>query len=78
MVVCTVLQRMSSELAALVVMVTAAVQFPTFFNLNYHSMVTCLPTCQSANNPAKYPPIKSGDYLLGRFRDVQKYRDVAA
>jgi hypothetical protein len=41
-------------------------------------MVTCLPACQSADNPAKYPPIKSGDYLLSRFRDVQKYRGVAA
>ena len=37
-------------------------------------MVSCLPTCQSAGSPAKYPPIKSGDYLLSRFRDVQKYR----
>jgi isopenicillin N synthase-like dioxygenase len=51
---------------------------PTFFNFDYNAMVTCLPTCQSPDNPAKYPPIKSGDYLLGRYRDVQKYRGVAA
>jgi isopenicillin N synthase-like dioxygenase len=51
---------------------------PTFFNLDYNSVVSCLPTCQSADNPAKYPPIKSGDYLLSRFRDVQKYRGQAA
>jgi isopenicillin N synthase-like dioxygenase len=51
---------------------------PVFFNLDYKSMVSCLPTCQTADRPAKYPPIKSGDYLLGRFRDVQKYRGAAA
>jgi isopenicillin N synthase-like dioxygenase len=51
---------------------------PMFFNLDYNAMVSCLPTCQSPGNPAKYAPIKSGDYLLSRFRDVQKYRVAAA
>jgi isopenicillin N synthase-like dioxygenase len=51
---------------------------PTFFNLDYYTEVSCLPTCQSADNPPRYQPIKSGDYLLSRFRDVQKYRGAAA
>jgi isopenicillin N synthase-like dioxygenase len=51
---------------------------PTFFNLDYNSVVSCLPSCQSTGSPAKYPPIKSGDYLLSRFRDVQKYKGAAA
>ena len=51
---------------------------PTFFNLDYNAQVSCLPTCQSADKPAKYAPIRAGDYLVGRFRDVQKYRGVAA
>lgn len=42
-------------------------------NLDYDAPVSCLPTCQSANNPPKYAPIKSGDYLVSRFRTVQKY-----
>jgi len=50
---------------------------PTFFNLDFDAPVTCLPSCQSAANPARYPPIRSGDYLLGRFRDVQKFRASA-
>jgi len=50
---------------------------PTFFNLDYHTPVTCLPTCQSADNPPKHQPINSGDYLLSRYRDVQKYRGAA-
>jgi isopenicillin N synthase-like dioxygenase len=51
---------------------------PMFFNLDYRTLISCLPTCQSADNPAKYQPITSGDYLLSRFRDVQKYRVAAA
>ncbi len=29
--------------------------------------ITCLPTCQSKDNPPKYPPITSGEYLLSRL-----------
>jgi len=47
---------------------------PTFFNLDYDAPVSCLPNCRSADRPAKYQPIKSGDYLLSRFRDVQKFK----
>lgn len=51
---------------------------PTFFNLDYDAPVRCLPTCQSPENPPRYQPIKSGDYLVQRFRDVQKFgRKVA-
>jgi|SRR5579871_234241 len=46
---------------------------PTFFNLDYDTPVSCLPSCQSAAHPPKYKPIRSGDYLVSRFRDVQKY-----
>ena len=46
---------------------------PTFFNLDYDAPVACLPSCQSASNPPKYAPIKSGDYLVSRFKSVQKY-----
>ena len=46
---------------------------PTFFNLDYDTPVACLPGCQSAAHPPKYKPVKSGDYLVSRFRDVQKY-----
>ena len=51
---------------------------PTFYNLDYDTPVACLPTCQSVSNPPKYEPIKSGDYLVSRFRDVQKYGKAIA
>ena len=51
---------------------------PTFFNLDYDTPVACLDSCQSSENLPKYKPIKSGDYLVSRFRDVQKFRPISA
>jgi len=50
---------------------------PTFFNLDYNAPVACLPQFQSADKPAKHAPIKSGDYLVKRFSEVQKYKTPA-
>jgi isopenicillin N synthase-like dioxygenase len=50
---------------------------PTFFNLDYDTPVACLPNCQSAGNPPRHAPIKSGDYLVKRFGEVQKYKVAA-
>lgn len=50
---------------------------PTFFNLDFDAMVECLPSCCGPDNPAKYAPITSGEYLLGRYKDVQKLKDNA-
>src|ERR1700722_17067299 len=47
---------------------------PTFFTLDYDAPAACLPSCQSAEHPAKYKPITSGDYLVSRFKTVQKYK----
>ncbi len=37
---------------------------PFFFDPDHDTMIECLPTCQSAERPPKYPPIKFGDYAL--------------
>lgn len=37
---------------------------PFFFDPNHDTMIECLPTCQSFERPAKYPPVKFGDYAL--------------
>jgi isopenicillin N synthase-like dioxygenase len=51
---------------------------PTFFNLDYRTPVSCLATCHTPDNPPKYEPILAGDYLISRFRSVQKLgRSVA-
>ncbi len=36
---------------------------PYFFGPRPDVKLTCLPTCQSADNPAKYPPLSFGEYL---------------
>jgi len=38
-----------------------------FVGPRYDVMVECFPTCQSAENPAKYAPISVHDYRTGRF-----------
>jgi isopenicillin N synthase-like dioxygenase len=35
---------------------------PFFYDPNTDVMIECLPTCQSADNPPKYPPQTFGDY----------------
>lgn len=50
---------------------------PMFFNLDYDAPVQPLGSCASAANPPRYEPIRSGDYLVGRFRDVQKLKAAA-
>ncbi len=39
--------------------------------------VACLPTCMSAENPPKYEQVFAGDYLVKRFKEVQKYKTPA-
>jgi isopenicillin N synthase-like dioxygenase len=47
---------------------------PMFYNLDYDAPVTCLPTCRSDENPPRYEPIRFGDYIVGRFKTVQKFK----
>jgi isopenicillin N synthase-like dioxygenase len=48
---------------------------PFFFDPSHDTMIDCLPTCQSAARPAKYPPIKFGDYAL--WFAAQRYEHMA-
>lgn len=38
-----------------------------FHQPNYDAEIVCLPTCQNADQPAKYRPTTSGDHLLGKI-----------
>ena len=48
---------------------------PFFCDPNHDTMIECLPSCQSADNPPKYPPIKFGDYAL--WFSAQRYQHMA-
>jgi isopenicillin N synthase-like dioxygenase len=38
-----------------------------FHDGNYDAVVECLPTCHSADNPPKYPPVRAGEHLLAKL-----------
>ncbi|KAG9240220.1 oxidoreductase-like protein [Calycina marina] len=40
---------------------------PLFFSINYDEKVETLPSCISEDNPAKFPPITAGKYVLDRL-----------
>ena len=48
---------------------------PFFCDPDHDTMIECLPSCQSAGRPAKYPPIKFGDYAL--WFAAQRYNHMA-
>ncbi len=38
-----------------------------FHDGNYDSLISCLPTCTSSDNPARYPPVVAGDHLMTKL-----------
>lgn len=55
-----------------VVMMNAVDRYsiPFFYEPNFDTLVKCLDVCCSAENPAKYEPITSGQYLLGKYKQT--------
>ncbi len=47
-----------------------------FHEPNYDTMVSCLPSCQSSENPPKFEPILAGEHLYAQFSS--QARDAAA
>jgi isopenicillin N synthase-like dioxygenase len=43
-----------------------------FVQPNYDAEIRCIDTCQSAEAPAKYPPVLNGDYLYSKFSKQSK------
>lgn len=41
-----------------------------FLDPNYHTVIECLPTCQTAARRPKYPPIMAGQYIMDRYRET--------
>ncbi|MBY3064549.1 isopenicillin N synthase family oxygenase [Rhizobium laguerreae] len=42
-----------------------------FLNPTYSTVVSCLPTCQSEENPARYDPIGAGEYVMNKIKANQ-------
>ncbi|CAM9249777.1 unnamed protein product [Laminaria digitata] len=45
---------------------------PFFFEPSFDTEVVCLPQFCSEGSPAKYPPVTSGMYLLGRYSETHQ------
>jgi isopenicillin N synthase-like dioxygenase len=41
---------------------------PMFIDLNYFARVECLPTCVSAERPARYAPCTAGEHIAQMYR----------
>ncbi|KAI5684877.1 nonhem dioxygenase in morphine synthesis Nterminal [Leishmania braziliensis] len=50
------------------------ISMPFFCEPNPETTISCLPNCFDEANPAKYPDIKAGDWLLMRFKQTYAYR----
>ncbi len=50
---------------------------PYFFDTDMNAMIECLPTCVSADRPARHPPVRYGDYLIERLDRNYDYRNKA-
>jgi isopenicillin N synthase-like dioxygenase len=48
-----------------------------FFSPNEESEIACLPSCVTAERPAKYPPVKAGDWVKAKLDKSMKL-DVAS
>lgn len=51
------------------------VSFACFGNTNYHALIECIPSCCDEENPARYPPVKSGDYLMSAIKRTYAYAE---
>ena len=46
---------------------------PFFCDPDHDTIIECLPSCRSAGSPAKYPPIRFGDYALWFARKTYEH-----
>jgi isopenicillin N synthase-like dioxygenase len=49
---------------------TARYSLPFFVHPYSEFDITCLPQCDTPDNPAKYPPITAGEFLKQRLREI--------
>jgi len=45
---------------------------PFFYEPNFDTLVECLPGFEGEKGERRYAPVKSGEYLLGKYRQTHK------
>jgi isopenicillin N synthase-like dioxygenase len=53
------------------------ISIPTFVYPDFRTLISCIPTCVSADRPAKYEPVLAGDYVADMLRKTQGFRTPA-
>jgi isopenicillin N synthase-like dioxygenase len=48
---------------------------PFFVEPDYETQVSCVPTCQSQDKPARYKNVQAGDWIQSRFNATYQYRE---
>ncbi|HJO68495.1 MAG TPA: 2-oxoglutarate and iron-dependent oxygenase domain-containing protein [Rhodospirillales bacterium] len=44
---------------------------PFFHQPNYDALIECIPSCAGPGNPARYAPVRSGDYRDGKYAEAR-------
>ena len=47
---------------------------PIFYDPHYDTLAECLPSCRGPANPPRYPPMRCGEYILGKYDRVYAHR----
>jgi isopenicillin N synthase-like dioxygenase len=45
-----------------------------FYGANYHAVVECLPCCQGEKEPARYPPVRAGEWTIRNIQAAYAYK----
>ena len=45
-----------------------------FIDPDFDTMIECIETCTGPDDPPRHPPVRCGDYIVGRFNNVFEYR----
>ncbi len=56
----------------------ARYSIPFFLGSNHDTLIEALPGCVSIDRPAKFPPVRAGDYVQSRFDATYAYRQEPA
>ena len=51
---------------------------PIFYDSHYDTLAECLPSCQGPGNPPRYPPMRCGEYILGKYDRAYAHRREAS
>lgn len=47
---------------------------PIFYDPHFDTIAQCLPSCCGPDNPPRYPAIRCGEYILGKYDQVYTHR----